>query len=44
MINDFVTNGRKLINSSGNEEVYKDISWCKCKENESRRQDIKDEN
>ena len=32
IINDFVINGRKLINSSGNEEVYKDISWCKCRE------------
>ena len=32
MINDFVISGRKLINSSGNEEVYKDISWCKCRE------------
>ena len=32
MINDFISNGRKLYDSSGNEEVYKEVSWCKCKE------------
>ena len=32
MINDFISSGRVLIDSSGNEEVYRDISWCKCRE------------
>ena len=32
MINDFIANGRVLIDSSGNEEVYKKVSWCKCRE------------
>ena len=43
MYNDFILNGRKIIDSSGNEVKYKEISWCKCKENNLRRQDIKDE-
>ena len=32
MINDFISNGWVLIDSSGNKEVYKKISWCKCRE------------
>ena len=32
MYNDFISKGRVIIDSSGNEEVYKDISWCKCRE------------
>ena len=43
MINDFVANGRKYIDSSGNEVGFKEISWCKCKESILRRQDVRDE-
>ena len=32
MINDFIASGRTLIDSSGNKEVYKKVSWCKCRE------------
>tara|TARA_R100001594_G_scaffold92815_1_gene127120 strand:- start:1408 stop:1596 length:189 start_codon:yes stop_codon:yes gene_type:complete len=42
MINDIILSGRKYI-SNGVEREYKEISWCKCKESELRRQDVKDE-
>jgi len=32
MYNDYILNGRIIIDSSGNEVKYKEIEWCKCKE------------
>ena len=32
MINNLIANGRKYIDSSGNEVGFKEISWCKCRE------------
>ena len=34
MINSYIKDGRIYVNSSGEEEKYKEIKWCKCKENE----------
>ena len=44
MINAYVKEGRTYIDSSGNEVKVQHIEWCKCRENNLRRQDIKDEN
>mgnify|MGYP003655381939 FL=1 len=32
MYNSSILDGIVIIDSSGNEEKYKEISWCKCKE------------